>query len=248
MLDGEVVVLRGGVPSFSALATRMHVRDPRRAAALAASTPASFLAFDVLVLDGADVTVRGSGLPWTDRRALLATLADGAHGWQVSPVYDDRDALIEATRAQGLEGVVAKRRSSRYHPGARTGDWVKFAHKRVQSTLVGGWRWETGGRDRLGALLVGVPDGAGGLTYAGRVGSGITASAAAELQGLLTPSDSCPFTTEVPAVDAAGTTWTPPRVVVDVRYLGRGEAGRLRQPVFRGVRDDLTARDVRWEA
>jgi bifunctional non-homologous end joining protein LigD len=247
VLDGEVVVMRDGIPSFSALAMRMHVRDPRRAADLAAASPATYLAFDVLRLDGADVTA----LPWSDRRALLDSVAEGSgpsSRWRASPVYDDRDALLEATRAAGLEGVVAKRRSSRYHPGQRTGDWLKLAHKRVQSTLVGGWRWETGARDRLGALLVGVPDAAGGLDFAGRVGSGITGAVAAELQSRLTPSEVCPFTTDVPAVDAAGTIWTAPRVVVDVRYLGKGEQGRLRQPVFRGIRDDLTTGDVRWEA
>lgn len=251
VLDGEVVVLRGGLPSFAALAERMHVRDARRAAELAARTPATYLAFDVLALDGADVTTRGSGLSWRDRRHLLEALAAGTDPlrcWQVSPVYDDRDALVEATRVQGLEGVVAKRRTSGYHPGRRTRDWVKLAHRRVQSCVVGGWRPESGGRDRLGTLLVGVPDGDGGLAFAGRVGSGITAATAAELQRRLAPSPTCPFTTEVPAVDVVGTTWTPPRVVVDVRYLGRGEAGRLRQPVFRGIRDDLTPDDVRWEA
>jgi len=246
VLDGEVVVLRDGVPSFTALAERMHVREAQRARALAARAPATYIAFDLLSLDGADTTA----LAWTERRTLLEHLADGARDWQVSPVYDDRDALIAATREQGLEGVVAKRRSSRYLPGARTGDWVKLAHKRVQSCLVGGWRWETGGRDRLGALLLGVPDGAGGLAFAGRVGSGITAAAATELRRVLeaAPSAGSPFTTEVPAVDARGTIWTAPRVVVDVRYLGRGDAGRLRQPVFRGIRDDLGPDDVRWEA
>ncbi len=246
VLDGEIVVLRDGVPSFTALAERMHVRDAARARALAVRAPATYIAFDLLRLDGADVTA----LPWTQRRALLEQLAVGARDWQTSPVYDDRDSLVAATREQGLEGVVAKRRSSRYIPGARTGDWVKLAHTRVQSCLVGGWRWETGGRDRLGALLVGVPDGAGGLTFAGRVGSGITAATAAELRRLFeaAPSAGSPFTTEVPAVDSQGTIWTTPRVVIDVRHLGRNDGGRLRQPVLRGIRTDLGPDDVRWEA
>jgi bifunctional non-homologous end joining protein LigD len=243
VLDGEVVVLRDGMPSFSALAERMHVRDSQRARALAARSPATYLAFDVLSLDRTDLT----GRPWTERRAVLEQLAASATDWQPSPVYDDRDALLAATRQQGLEGVVAKRRSSRYHPGMRTGDWVKLAHKRVQSCLVGGWRWETGARDRLGALLVGVPDDAGGLTFAGRVGSGITGAMAAELRRVLEPAPACPFTTEVPPVDASGTIWVRPTVVVDVRYLSRGEAARLRQPVFRGIRTDLGPDDVRWE-
>jgi len=245
VLDGEVVVLRDGRPSFAALAERMHVRDARRARSLAARAPATYIAFDVLRLAGEDVT----GHPWTKRRALLEELAVGARDWQLSPVYDDRDALVDATREQGLEGIVAKRRSSRYHPGLRSSDWVKLAHKRVQSTLVGGWRWETGARDRLGSLLVGVPEAAGGLAFAGRVGSGITGAVAVELRRLLeaAPAVDCPFTTEVPAIDARGTIWTVPRIVVDVRYLGRGDAGRLRQPVFRGIRTDLGPDDVRWE-
>ncbi len=254
VLDGEIVVLRDGLPSFSALAERMHVRDPRRAAELAAKAPATYFAFDLIALDGTDVT----SLTWAERRELLATLLDGLalddprseHSGlpiRLSPAYDDRDVLIEATRSQGLEGVIAKRRASRYHPGSRSGDWVKLAHKHVQSVLVGGWRWETGARDRLGALLVGVPDGAGGLTFAGRVGSGLTALTQAELRRVLQPAAESPFSTEVLAVDARGTNWTTPEIVVDVRYLGRVEGGRLRQPVFRGIRTDLSADDVRWE-
>ncbi len=247
VLDGEVVVLRAGRPSFSALAERMHVREARRAAALATKAPATFIVFDLLRLDGEDLTA----LPWSRRRALLVeALAATSPTWQLSPVYDDRDALVAATLEQELEGVVAKRRSSRYHCGRRTDDWIKLAHKRFQSAVVGGWRWETGSRDRLGALLIGVPDGAGGLAFAGRVGSGITAGVARHLRQLLeaAPAPASPFTTEVPAVDARGTLWTVPSVVVEVRYLGRGEAGRLRQPVFRGVRSDLRPDDVRWEA
>jgi bifunctional non-homologous end joining protein LigD len=249
ILDGEVVVLREGRPSFGALAERMHVRDPIAVRALAAASPATYLVFDLLRLDGTDTTE----LPWSRRRALLEKLASGATGttgWRVGPVYDDRDALVAATREQGLEGVVAKRRGSRYHPGTRSGDWLKLAHRHHQVALVGGWRWETGARDRLGALLLGIPDGEGGLGFIGRVGSGITAETALRLRKAFeaAPAPSCPFTTEVPAVDARGTIWTTPQVVVEVRYLGRGSGNRLRQPVFRGVRPDLGPADVRWES
>lgn len=255
LLDGEVVVLRGGVPSFSALAERMHVRDPKRAAELARATPATFMAFDVLRLDGDDLTAR----PWHERRAALEWLFAAAAGgplgraWLVSPVYDDRDALVHATLEQGLEGVVAKRRASRYVPGGRTGDWVKLAHKRVQSCVVGGWRWETGGRDRIGALLVGLPlpdgDPAAALAYSGRVGSGLAAAMEKDLRARLEPlrRQQNPFGAAVPAVDARDAVWVEPRVVVDVRYLGRGDSGRLRQPVLRGVRADLEPADVREE-
>ncbi len=256
VLDGEIVVLRSGLPSFSALAERMHVRDPRRVQALAASAPATFIVFDVLRRGATDLT----GLSWTERREVLEGLAVAASGagprpWQLSPVYADRDALVAATREQGLEGVVAKRRASRYAQGARTGDWVKLAHKHLQACLVGGWRWEIGGRDRIGALLLGVwrpdvnPATPQVLAFAGRVGSGMSAAVERDLRDRLTPlrTASSPFGTPVPAVDADGAVWTRPQVVVEVRYLGRGESGRLRQPVFRGIRADLDPADVRDE-
>jgi bifunctional non-homologous end joining protein LigD len=243
LLDAEVVVLRGGVPSFEALAERMHVRDARRARALAAVAPATLIVFDVLRLYDVDLT----GRPWSERREVLERLSASGRAWQLSPVYDDGAALLAATREQNLEGVVAKRRSSRYHPGVRSSDWVKFAHRRTRTCLVAGWRPETGDARRVGALLLGLPDGAGGLAFAGRVGSGLAAAAA---QDQLTPllaaraRADTPFTTPVPREDARGTTWVEPTLLVEVRYLGHTEGGRLRQPVFLGVRTDLEPADL----
>jgi bifunctional non-homologous end joining protein LigD len=243
LLDAEIVVMRGGVPSFEALAERMHVRDARRARALAVTAPARLIVFDVLRLYDVDLTAR----PWSERRDVLERLAASGQAWQLSPVYDDGAALLAATLEQNLEGVVAKRRASRYHPGARSNDWVKLAHRRTQTCLVGGWRPETSNDRRIGALLLGLPDGAGGLRFAGRVGSGLAASAAQEqLAPLFSAAGrpASPFTTEVPREDARGTFWVDPTVLVEVRYLGHTEGGRLRQPVFLGVRPDLTPADL----
>lgn len=241
LLDGEVVVLRGGVPSFAALADRMHVRDPVRSRALARSAPATFLVFDVLRLYGVDLTAR----PWQERREALERLGPSGLAWQLSPAYDDRDALIAATLEQGLEGVVAKRRASRYVPGTRSGDWVKLAHRRFASCLVGGWRPETNAGGRIGALLIGIweagADGTRVLRYAGRVGSGLSGDAEQALRGLLRSLElpGQPFAESLPRGDAVGAVWVRPRVVVDVRHKGRTEGGRLREPVFRGIRDDV---------
>lgn len=248
LLDGEVIVLQDGVPSFAALADRFHVTDPRRARTLAAKAPATLIVFDVLRLYGVDLTAR----PWQERRDVLERLEPG--GWQLSPTYDDADALVKATLEQGLEGVVAKRRQSRYAAGARSGDWVKLAHQRTQACLVGGWRPETGTRQRIGALLLGVwadgPDGGPPvLAYRGKVGSGIAGATAAELAAVLRPLETPdnPFGTEVPRVDATGAVWVRPEVVVEVRFLRATEGGRLRAPVFRGIRTDLDPADVRDE-
>jgi bifunctional non-homologous end joining protein LigD len=246
LLDGEVVVLDGGRPSFGALAERMHVRNPRRLAALVKSRPATYLVFDLLRLDGRDLTRE----PLTVRRELLESLGLADVCWQVPATYDDGAMLLEATRQQGLEGIVSKRRSSRYTFGARSKDWLKFPHRQRTSWVVGGWRLETDSQDRLGAVLVGEPTADGGLRYRGRVGSGIAGKVGPMLKDLLAPLATArsPFTDEVPRADALGTRWVEPRVVIDVESLGIGAQGRLRQPSYCGVRDDLTPQDLREQA
>jgi bifunctional non-homologous end joining protein LigD len=252
LLDGEIVVLADGIPSFAALAERIHIREGRRAAALAAQAPASLIAFDALRLYGVDLMSR----PWQERRQALERLAaSGAH-WQLSPVHEDLDALLSATLEHGLEGVVAKRRTSHYRPGVRSPDWLKLAHRRTQSCVVGGWRPETTSAARIGALMLGVwtgsltGDGARRLRFAGRVGSGLVgAGPQADLHRLLGPLalEASPFDDVIPREDVIGTTWVEPKVVVEVRHLGRTEGGRLRQPVFRGIRSDVDPDDVRDE-
>lgn len=245
LLDGEVVAMVDGRPSFRALAERMHVQDRRRAERLAITRPIVLMVFDILRLYGVSLLDR----PLEERRATLERLELHGPHWQVPPAYDDGPALFAATGEQGLEGVVSKRRSSTYQPGRRSRDWVKLPHLRVQSALVGGWRPETGSRARIGALLLGVPEADRGLAFAGRVGSGIGGRAQEQLARLLEPltRDDSPFAAPLDRTDAAGSRWCEPTVVVDVRYLGRTEAGRLRQPTYRGLRPDLTSADVRWD-
>ena len=241
LLDGEVVALDEGRPSFGALAERMHVRDRRRAERLASSRPVTFMVFDVLRLFGSDVT----GQPWEGRRRLLEELGlEGPH-WRVPPVYDDGEELFEATRDQGLEGIVSKRRTSTYATGRRSTDWLKSSHRHTVSAVIGGWRPEKDTVARLGAVLLGVPS-AEGWRYAGRMGSGIAGRAATTLTETLAPltAEHPPFVDEVPRVDADGATWVRPEIVVEVRTLGPTEGGRLRQPAYLGIRNDLTAEDL----
>ena len=245
LVDGEVIALNDrGLPDFGVLQDRMHVRRASAAEAKARQLPATYMVFDLLRLDGRDVT----GLPLSERRVLLERLAaDGTLGgtWQVPASYDDGAMLLEATDQQGLEGIVSKRRSSRYEPGARSPHWLKFPHRRRSSFVVGGWRPETGSDSRLGALLVGEPS-ADGLVYRGRVGSGIAGKVGPVLREALAPharADS-PFVDEVPRPDALGTQWLEPVVVVDVECLGLSSQQRLRQPSYRGLRPDLGPEDL----
>jgi bifunctional non-homologous end joining protein LigD len=241
VLDGEVVALSDGIPTFGALADRMHVANPRRALELSRSNPVTLVVFDVLDLDGTDLT----GRPLAERRDVLAGLPlDGPH-WRLSPQYDDGPALQRATTQQGLEGIVSKRLSSTYQPGRRSPDWLKFPNRPSGSYVVGGWRHEVDSSSRLGAVLVGTP-APGGLTFQGRVGSGIAGKAGQRLMTLLEPlrAGSSPFADAVPAVDAKGAVWVRPEIVVDVASLGFTPQGRLRQPAYLGVRPDLTAADL----
>jgi bifunctional non-homologous end joining protein LigD len=241
LLDGEIVAFSDGVPVFGALADRMHVTSPRKAELAAARNPVTLMLFDLLSLDGLDVTT----LPLSQRRDALEALGLSGPHLQVPQTYDDGAALLEATKQSGLEGIVSKRRSSRYCPGQRSEDWVKLPHRPTLSYVVGGWRIETGSSSRLGALLVGEPTHEG-LRYRGRVGSGVTGRAALQLRELLDPltRGDAPFATEVPREDATGTTWVEPAVVVEVASLGFTPQGRLRQPSYLGVRPDLEPQDL----
>jgi bifunctional non-homologous end joining protein LigD len=163
----------------------------------------------------------------------------------VPPTYADGPALLDAAEQQGLEGIVSKRLSSRYHPGRRSRDWLKFPIRPTASYVVGGFRHEKETDRRLGALLVGEP-GPDGLRFRGKVGSGVAGRAGVRLGELLRPlvRSESPFVDELPRADRLGTVWVEPTVVVDVQYLALTADGRLRQPAYRGVRTDLDARDL----
>ncbi len=245
LVDGEVIALNSdGLPDFGVLQDRMHVRRAATAERKAEQLPATLMAFDLLRLDGRELHT----LPLEERRALLAGLAeqgDVGGAWQVPAAYDDGQMLHQATFDQRLEGIVSKRRSSRYVFGLRSPHWLKFPHRRRASYVVGAWRPETGSTDRLGSVLVGEPTAAG-LVYKGRVGSGIAGKAGLVLMEALAPlgRSTSPFADEVPRLDARGSHWVDPVLVVDVDALGLSPQLRLRQPSYRGLRSDLGPEDL----
>ena len=238
LLDGEVVALRSGAPSFSDLAERMHVRDVRRAEVLRATNPVTLVAFDVLRHDGTDLLDR----PLSERREVLESLGLADPAWLVPPTYDDGQLILSAAEQQGLEGIVSKRVGSRYRPGMRSKDWLKFPIRPMDSFVIGGWRPEKES-DRLGSVLVGVP-GPDGLLYRGRVGSGIAGKAGRLLAQQLVDRADSPFADEIPRMDREGTVWVDPVLVIDVQYLTITGDGRLRQPSYRGLRTDLSPADL----
>jgi bifunctional non-homologous end joining protein LigD len=243
VLDGEVIALdANGRPSFEALQPRMLVDDPARARRLAATAPITYILFDLLHLDGASTVA----LSYLERRRLLEGLGLAGPHWAVPPSHRGPGAdVLAAAKSGGLEGVVAKRADSPYRPGRRSADWVKVKLSRTQSVVIGGYSAPKGSRAGFGALLVGIPE-VGGLAYAGKVGTGFSERAVDDLLSRLQPlrRTSPPFTTPVPAADAASATWVEPQLVGEVRFSEWTRAGRLRHPAWLGLRTDLEPTDV----
>ena len=242
LLDGEVVAFdASGRTDFGLLQSRMHVGRP--GAALRRSTPVQLLLFDVLHLDGASLLHHS----YDERRAALEGLGlDGEH-WSVPSAFlGGGAAVLEATRAQGLEGVVAKKRTSTYTPGRRSDCWLKLKHVRRTSAVVAGWKPGDGGRaGRIGSLLLGV-QGEQGLEFVGHVGTGFSSavldSLGRTLEGLR--RDSSPFATPVPREHARTAVWVQPVLVAEVEYGEWTRDGRLRHPSFKGLREDVPPEEV----
>ena len=240
ILDGEVVAFDDtGRPNFGTLQNRMHLANAREVQRRMVEIPVLYLVFDLLWLDGASLT----NLPYTDRRTALDGLELNGAAWRVSAVQEGGAALLEATRAQGLEGVVAKRLDSTYEPGLRSRSWVKVKVKLEQEMVVGGWMPGEGNRSgRIGALLIGYYDD-GALRFAGRVGSGFNertlTSVGKQLDALA--RDTSPFADAVPYRDAK---FVEPTLVAQVEFTEWTHGNTLRHPVFKGLRDDKDPRDV----
>ena len=251
VLDGEIIAQdAAGRPSFEALQARINVDDAGRARRLASQVPVSYMIFDLLHLDGMP-TIQ---MPYRDRRRLLEELVPGGDRWAVPPAYPGPGAhLLAAARSAGLEGVVAKRSDSPYRPGERSSDWIKVKVVRTQEVVIGGWTQGKGSRAaRIGALLLGLPEGGGegggggGLTYVGKVGTGFTEAALDSLLARLRPLRRAtpPFTSAVPASESGSATWVEPELVGEVRFTEWTRAGRLRQPSWRGLRPDKSPGEV----
>jgi bifunctional non-homologous end joining protein LigD len=241
ILDGEIVAFdEQGRPSFQALQSRMHVRGEAAVRRLSESVPATYLIFDLLWLDGHSLM----GVAYRERRERLQALGlEGPH-WSVPEAHPgEGTALLAATREQGLEGAVGKRLDSRYEPGRRSSAWIKLKNFNRQECVIGGWTTGQGARAKaLGALHLGVYED-GELRYAGRVGTGFGQSELGRLGKLLEPlaRSTTPFTGRQPA---KGAHFVEPTLICEVEFSEWTHAGTLRQPSYKGLRDDKNPLEV----
>lgn len=226
-----------GIPDFGRLQPRIQAHSPASVQQAAARQPVVYVLFDLLALDGRDLTA----LPYEQRRSMLRDLITPGPAWRVTEAWTGGGReLLEVMRDRGLEGLIAKRLGSRYEPGRRSGAWRKLKVRQQQELVVGGWLPGKGARlPTFGALLVGYIDGPS-LRYAGRVGTGFDHRELHELRRLLDArsTDRCPFDPPPPAAVRKLARWSEPTLVVEVAFREWTADGILRQPVYLGQRID----------
>jgi bifunctional non-homologous end joining protein LigD len=253
VLDGEVVARRrrsrSNAPAtseFQPLQARMHLKDAGEISRLSTEAPATLVVFDLLRDGRASLATR----PWSDRRARLEALFAAASddpALRLSETSSRGATMLARARRAGWEGIIAKRTDARYQAGQRSDDWLKLKLQFRAEFVVGGFTEPRNSRPYLGALLLGAHDAAGRLVYVGHMGGGFNREGLRQMRERLDklerrtpPFQAAPRTNE-PAH------WVAPKLVVEVKFAEWTSDGRLRQPIFLGVRDDKKARDVTIE-
>jgi bifunctional non-homologous end joining protein LigD len=241
ILDGEIVAFdAAGRPSFNALQNRARLKTAAELKAAEQSVPVVLYCFDLLYFAGVDLRQA----PYRDRRRYLSQCLLPSPRVQLVHASDDGIALHQAALQSGFEGVVGKRKESRYEAGRRSGSWLKVKPTRSADFVIGGYTRGKGSRASLGAILVGYWDRKK-LRFASHVGSGFDERSVTQVKASLEPLErkTCPFD-EKPDLPNP-TTWVQPKLVAEVKFQSWTEDGHLRAPVFQRLRDDLQAKDVK---
>jgi bifunctional non-homologous end joining protein LigD len=241
IVDGELVVLGAdGRPSFERMQQRINVVRDADVRRVAAEHPVTFIAFDLLELEGRDLL--GTELR-IRKKTLRETIVDSPYILFAEHVERDGTSLFDIARESGIEGIVGKRADSLYRPGVRTPDWVKIKSWLSQSCVIAGY---TAGRGRrtsqLGALILAVLDGTR-LVHCGQVGTGFDEKTLRDLRDRLRPLEvkTCPLGVTPKTSEPA--TWVRPELVCEVRFAGWTRDGILRHPAFRTLRPDQRPED-----
>jgi bifunctional non-homologous end joining protein LigD len=243
VLDGEVIAWIDGKPArFQELQSRMHLKNADAVDLHAHASPATFAVFDLL-LEGDDVLLRE---PWSKRRQQLTRLLGRRRRKSIlltESIAGSGEEMVARAHREGWEGVIAKRVDAPYEPGVRSRAWLKLKIEHRQEFVVGGYTEPRNTREHIGALLLGYFDNAR-FIYVGHTGGGFTREGLRAMYHRLkllerrtSPFEKTPRTNE-------RAHWVTPRIVVEVKFNEWTLDGKLRQPIYLGIRDDKDARDV----
>ena len=241
LLDGELVAFENGAPSFNALQNRAQLKLKHDIEAAQRATPCVFYCFDLLHFAGCNLR----GLPYAARRRYLIQCLLVNKNTQHIHADTDGSAMYDAALQMGLEGVVAKKKSSAYEAGRRSPHWLKVKTQQSAEFVIGGYSEGSGHRKtHLGALLLGYWNDARQLVFVGNVGTGFNDAMLRELKRRLTPLETkkCPFAQRPP--QDMPSTWVRPALVAEVKFSEFTPAQQLRAPVFLRLREDVDAANV----
>jgi bifunctional non-homologous end joining protein LigD len=241
IVDGEIVVMDGVLPSFERLQERERASGTIRVDYLARTLPATYIVFDVLYVGEREVM----SLPQVERKALLREIVDEDEHVVLSDAIEGRGVdYYNAVVAKGLEGIIAKRKDARYYPGRRSPDWIKIKKKASQDCVIAGVTVGEGERrDTFGSIVLGAYHG-GQLVHVGRVGTGFSEALRRSLTERLRAlrQDACPFPT-VPDLEVPIAFWTRPVLVAEVHFLEWSKERHMRAPSFSHMREDKQPED-----
>jgi bifunctional non-homologous end joining protein LigD len=248
VIDGEIVALMDdGRPNFGMLQTRMHVSDPATARKLSFSTPTIDFVFDLLAFDGFDLRA----MPLEKRKETLHQIVRGEGPIRYCDHIVGRGKdFFQAVAQAGLEGIIAKRRESKYR-GARSDDWLKIKAPLTKDFVIAGYTSPDGARNHFGALLLGVYEDAGQLRYVGKVGTGFNGDTLKSIHDKLKPIEieASPFRIGKDLVlPEKRAHFVEPNLVASVRFGELTSEGCVRHPSFMKLVDDADPRDCTWEA
>ncbi len=244
IVDGEIVVLnKEGYPEFGSHKERMSVNSDREISRLSQAIPATYYLFDILYWDGQDLRNRD----YIDRREILNEVISQSNNKKRVRMSDYIEqqgvAVFENIKKMNLEGIIAKRKDSKYIHGTRSKDWLKIKNTKTQDCVVIGYTTGEGNREKyFGSLILAVYE-QGRLRFAGHTGSGFNTNQLGRVYNTIKsmkidkpPIDHIPYTNGKP-------TWIKPQLVAEIKFDNWTNEKILRAPIFQRFREDKSPED-----